>query len=164
MAQIILHNLSDTNRLGHMLAEAVATCGIAALLLRGPLGSGKTTLTRALVEAMPGRRSGRGGQPFVHALQLLPYPTLPVIHSDLYRSPGSLPDEIAEGLDNPQILSVLEWSEYLPEAEMPQDYLDISVQPCEESRLLTLQAHGPIATELLRHLRRNWPVDSPDHG
>ena len=46
MAQIILHNLSDTNRLGHMLAEAVDTCGIAALLLRGPLGSGKTTLTR----------------------------------------------------------------------------------------------------------------------
>ena len=163
MAQIILHNLSDTNRLGHMLAEAVSTCGIAALLLRGPLGSGKTTLTRSLVEAMPGGDQAEVGSPSFTLCNY--YPTQPpVMHSDLYRSPGSLPDEIAEGLDNPQILSVLEWSEYLPEAEMPQDYLDISLQPCEESRLLTLQAHGPIAAELLRHLRRNWPVDSPDHG
>ena len=163
MAQITLHNLSETERLGAMLAEAVGSCGIAALLLRGPLGSGKTTLTRALVEALPGGDQAEVASPSFTLCNYYPT-TPPVMHCDLYRSPGSLPDEIAEGLDNPRILSVLEWSEYLPEAEMPQDYLDISLQPCEESRLLTLQAHGPIAEELLRHLRRKWPVDSPDHG
>lgn len=163
MPQITLTSLSETQRLGLMLAEAIASCGIAALLLRGPLGSGKTTLTRALVEALPGGDQAEVASPSFTLCNY--YPTKPpVMHSDLYRSPGSLPDEIAEGMDNPQILSVLEWSEYLPAAEMPQDYLDISLQPCEESRLLTLQAHGPIAEELLRHLRREWPVDSPDHG
>ena len=163
MAQITLHDLSETERFGRLLAQAVCSCGIAALLLRGPLGSGKTTLTRALVEALPGGDQAEVGSPSFTLCNY--YPTQPpVIHSDLYRSPGSLPDEIAEGLDNPQILSVLEWSEYLPEAEMPQDYLDISLQPCEESRLLTLQAHGPVADGLLRHLRQFWPVDSSAHG
>ena len=163
MAQIILRNLSDTNRLGHMLAEAVSTCGIAALLLRGPLGSGKTTLTRSLVEAMPGGDQAEVASPSFTLCNYYPT-TPPVMHCDLYRSPGSLPDEIAEGLDKPEIFSILEWSEYLPAAEMPQDYLDILLQPCEESRLLTLQAHGPVADGLLRHLRQFWPVDSSAHG
>ena len=163
MAQITLHNLSETERLGAMLAEAVGRCGIAALLLRGPLGSGKTTLTRALVEALPGGDQAEVASPSFTLCNYYPT-TPPVMHCDLYRSPGSLPDEIAEGLDRPEIISVLEWSEYLPEAEMPQDYLDISLQPCEESRLLTLQAHGPVADGLLRHLRLHWPVDSFAHG
>ena len=163
MAQISLNNLAETNRLGLLLAEAIASCGIAALLLRGPLGSGKTTLTRALVEALPGGDQAEVGSPSFTLCNYYPT-TPPIIHSDLYRSPGSLPDEIAEGLDRPEIFSILEWSEYLPEAEMPQDYLDISLQPCEESRLLTLQAHGPVADGLLRHLRQFWPVDSSAHG
>ena len=163
MAQISLNNLAETNRLGLLLAEAIASCGIAALLLRGPLGSGKTTLTRALVEALPGGDQAEVGSPSFTLCNHYPT-TPPIIHSDLYRSPGSLPDEIAEGLDKPQIFSILEWSEYLPAAEMPQDYLDISLQPCEESRLLTLQAHGPVADGLLRHLRLHWPVDSFAHG
>ena len=163
MAQITLRNLSETERLGAMLAEAVGSCGIAALLLRGPLGSGKTTLTRALVEALPGGDQAEVASPSFTLCNYYPT-TPPVMHCDLYRSPGSLPDEIAEGLDRPEIFSVLEWSEYLPEAEMPQDYLDISLQPCEVSRQLTLQAHGPIAAKLLRHLRQTWPVDSSAHG
>ena len=163
MAQITLRNLAETTRLGALLAEAVTTYGIAALLLRGPLGSGKTTLTRMLVEALPGGDQAEVASPSFTLCNYYPT-TPPVMHCDLYRSPGSLPDEIAEGLDRPEIFSILEWAEYLPGAEMPQDYLDISVQPCEESRLLTLQAHGSIAEKLLRHLRRQWPVDSSAHG
>ena len=163
MAQITLHDLTETGRFGAIMAEGISLCGIAALLLRGPLGSGKTTMTRALVEALPGGDQAEVASPSFTLCNYYPT-TPPVMHCDLYRSPGSLPDEIAEGLDRPEIFSVLEWSEYLPEAEMPQNYLDISLQPCEESRLLTLQAHGPVADGLLRHLRQFWPVDSSAHG
>jgi tRNA threonylcarbamoyladenosine biosynthesis protein TsaE len=158
MAQITLSSLSETCRLGVMLAEGISCCGIAALLLRGPLGSGKTTLTRAIVESLPGGDIAEVASPsFTICNQ---YPTTPqILHCDLYRCPNSLPDEVLDGLDNPKVLTVLEWSEYLPEAEIPQDYLDILLQPCEESRRLTLQAHGKNAAELLRHLRRNWPME-----
>ena len=54
MARIILHDLSETHRLGGIMAEAVAASGATALLFSGPLGSGNTTLARALVEALPG--------------------------------------------------------------------------------------------------------------
>ena len=36
---------------------------------------------------------------------------------------------------------------------------EIDLPPCEEGRLLTLQAHGPKAEGIVRHLRRIWPVE-----
>lgn len=73
MAVVTLHSLADTRRLGRLLAAGLRELGPVALLLRGPLGSGKTTLTAALTAALPGRRSGRSGQPLLHHLQLLPH-------------------------------------------------------------------------------------------
>lgn len=157
MARITLHDLSETRRLGGIMAAAVAACGPTALLLRGPLGSGKTTFARALVESLPGGDLAEVASPSFTLCNYYPT-TPPVLHCDLYRCPGSPPEELMEGLDDPQTLTLLEWSEYLPPEELPQDYLDISLQPCEESRLLTLQAHGPKAEGLVRHLRRTWPV------
>ena len=86
--------------------RAATLSGIAALLLRGPLGSGKTTLTRALVEALPGGDQAEVASPSFTLCNYYPT-TPPVMHCDLYRSPGSLPDEIAEGLDKPEIFSIL---------------------------------------------------------
>ena len=159
MAQITLRTLEDTRRLGGLVAEALSRCGIAALLLRGPLGSGKTTLTRAIVESMPDGDIAEVASPSFTLCNHYPT-TPPVVHCDLYRCPGSLPDEIFDALERPEVLTVLEWSEYLPQTEMPQDYLDISLQPCEEERRLTLQAHGPNAAELLHYLRQAWPADA----
>jgi len=158
MARIILHDLSETHRLGGIMAEAVAASGATALLFSGPLGSGKTTLARALVEALPGGDMAEVASPSFTLCNHYPT-TPPVLHCDLYRCPGSLPEELADGLDDPKTLTLLEWSEYLPHGELPQDYLDISLQACEEGRLLTLQAHGPKAEGIVRHLRRIWPVE-----
>ena len=43
MAGIRLDNLEETRRLGRWLADHLPGSGVRALLLRGPLGSGKTT-------------------------------------------------------------------------------------------------------------------------
>ncbi len=157
MAVLKLAGLEDTTRLGQWLAQSLPACpALRALLLRGPLGSGKTTLTRALVEALPGGASAEVASPSFTVCNH--YPTSPpVLHCDLYRSGSSLPDELAEGLDDPAVLTIVEWAEYLPKAELPEEYLDISFESCEESRLLLMQAHGHSATALLGSLRAVWP-------
>lgn len=157
MAVLKLAGLEDTARLGHWLAESLSACpALRALLLRGPLGSGKTTFTRALVEALPGGASAEVASPSFTVCNHYPT-TPPVLHCDLYRNGASLPDELAEGLDDPAVLNIVEWAEYLPEAELPEEYLDISFKPCEENRLLIMQAHGHSATALLGSLRAVWP-------
>ena len=88
MAVVTLHSLADTRRLGRLLAAGLRELGPVALLLRGPLGSGKTTLTAALTAALPGGDLAEVGSPSFTICNYYPT-TPPVLHADLYRSPGS---------------------------------------------------------------------------
>ncbi len=152
----MLRNLEETRRMGRWLAAHLPGSGVRALLLRGPLGSGKTTLTSALVQALPGGGAAEVASPSFTMCNHYPT-TPPVLHCDLYRGAGGLPDEILDGLENPAVLTVVEWAEYLPTADLPEEILDISLQACEVSRLLTLKAHGSGAAALLQDLRAQWP-------
>ena len=131
MAGIRLDNLEETRRLGRWLADHLPGSGVRALLLRGPLGSGKTTLTSALVQALPG--GDKAKQPALPSHSVITTPTTPaVLHCDLYRSVGGLPDEILDGLEDPAVLTVVEWAEYLSPADLPEEILDISLKACEK--------------------------------
>ena len=88
-------------QLGRALNEQYAEGGeqVHIILFYGDLGSGKTTFTRGFIEALPGGENAEVSSP-----SFLPlcnsYPTTPsVIHCDLYRSEGALPDEVDEALD-----------------------------------------------------------------
>ena len=156
MAVVTLHSLADTRRLGRLLAAGLRELGPVALLLRGPLGSGKTTLTAALTAALPGGDLAEVGSPSFTICNYYPT-TPPVLHADLYRSPGSPPEELEEALDDGRSQVILEWAEYLPPQLLPEEYLDISVDACEKGRLVTLTAHGPRAVALLRQTCGQWP-------
>ncbi|MDR2820869.1 MAG: tRNA (adenosine(37)-N6)-threonylcarbamoyltransferase complex ATPase subunit type 1 TsaE [Desulfovibrio sp.] len=152
MAGIVLRNLEDTCTLARFLAEELRRCSsVRALLLRGPLGSGKTTFTTALVRALPNGEQAETGSPSFTLCNH--YPTAPpVMHCDLYRSHDGAPDEILEGLENGTALIIVEWAEYLPLSDLPNEFLDITFKPCEKSILLTMRSHGHDAAELLRNL------------
>lgn len=158
MARLTLHTLEDTRRLGLLLARAILELRPTPLLLRGGLGSGKTTLVRALVAALPGGGEAEVASPsFTLCHQ---YPTRPpVLHCDLYRCPGAGPEELLDALDGGSTLVILEWAEHLPQADCPQDYLDFLLEPCDEMRLLTLRACGARATALLQRLESLWAED-----
>lgn len=154
MLHLTLATLQDTERLGALLAETLRASSCRALLMRGDLGSGKTTLTRALVARLPG---GSGAEVSSPSFTLCNhYPTQPpVVHCDLYRG-GGVPDELDEALDDGRSLVLVEWAERLPEAALPHDFLDIRWQTCKSRRLVTLSATGPAAADALARLSAAW--------
>ena len=87
-------------QLGRALNEQYAEGGeqVHIILFYGDLGSGKTTFTRGFIEALPGGENAEVSSPSFTLCNS--YPTTPsVIHCDLYRSEGALPDEVDEALD-----------------------------------------------------------------
>lgn len=154
---LTLASLGDTRRLGRLLAAALREDPAVRLcLLHGDLGSGKTTLTRAVVESLPGGDRAEISSPTFTLCNS--YPTRPpVLHADLYRCPAGAPDELWDALDDGESLCFVEWGEALPEADLPKEYLDICLNSCEDKHLVTLRARGPAARRLVERLQEGWP-------
>lgn len=154
---LMLASLDDTRRLGRLLAAALREDPAVRLcLLHGDLGSGKTTLTRAVVESLPGGDRAEISSPTFTLCNS--YPTRPpVLHADLYRCPAGAPDELWDALDDGESLCFVEWGEALPAADLPKEYLDICLNSCEDKYLVTLRARGPAARRLVERLQEGWP-------
>ncbi len=154
--QKTLTTLQDTEAMAQRLASCLSqqwkdtgSLPVHALLFKGDLGSGKTTFTRALVQALPGGQEAEVSSPSFTLCNA--YKTQPkILHADLYRCMHSLPEEVWEALDSSDTLSLIEWSEHLPDAALPEDYLDISLKICQKSRLLEAHAVGPKAQQVLK--------------
>ncbi len=129
-------------------------CPLEAIFLQGDLGSGKTTFTRAFVQALPLGDTAEISSPSFTLCNS--YATVPtVLHCDLYRCGTLFPDDVWEGLENEQTLCIIEWAEYVPSevlnAENTQhNYLYIHLKICDEGRLLDVFAHGKLAGMLVQ--------------
>jgi len=142
MLEFRIHDLGGMAALGRALAECLrADPSLRCILLRGALGSGKTTFTRFLVEALPGGDKAEIASPSFTLCNVYPT-TPPVLHCDLYRTGGAVPDELSETLDVGDMAVVVEWAEHLPVAELPQDFLDIFFQVCDAFRLVCITVHS----------------------
>ena len=142
MARVRLASLEATERFGRLRAQYLPASGVRVLLLRGGLGSGKTTLTAALARALPGGTEAEVSSPSFTLCNI--YPTAPpVVHCDLYRSPGHAPEELEDALDAGGALAVVEWADSLDAALLPEDFLDISFKMEDDARLLLLTGAGP---------------------
>ena len=117
------------------------------LLLRGPLGSGKTFLVRALVAALPGGEHAEVGSPSFNLFNI--YPTSPeTIHVDLYRTaPDRIDDHVLEFLEQHRRLVAVEWAENLP-GNFRQEHCLTLEWPADRSRKVRLRACGSGATAL----------------
>lgn len=145
-----LENEAETGAFARRVAPCfVATRGIVTLT--GPLGAGKTTFVRALLNAL-----GHHGPVKSPTYTLVePYPDLavPVYHFDCYRFAD--PEEFRwGGFDEyfqPENLCLVEWPEkahpYLPS---PDWQVRITIE-ATGSRLLTLGACSTAA-------KRQWPA------
>ena len=153
MIEFRIHDLGHMAALGRALADCLrAEPSLRCILLRGELGSGKTTLSRFLVEALPGGDRAEISSPSFTLCNV--YPTAPpVLHCDLYRAGSAVPDELSETLDAGDMAVLVEWAEYLPFSQLPQDFLDICFQVCEGYRLVCVEMHSSSRARLERLLR-----------
>ncbi|MDR1125129.1 MAG: tRNA (adenosine(37)-N6)-threonylcarbamoyltransferase complex ATPase subunit type 1 TsaE [Deltaproteobacteria bacterium] len=100
------------------------------LLLQGGLGAGKTTLTRFLVESLPGGERAEVSSPSFTLCNSYAC-ELPVLHFDLYRlAPGQWDDDLAEALEmaeNGDLLLIIEWPERISNSLLPAVFLHLNL-------------------------------------
>ncbi len=140
--------------LGQLRLESFSSASqffVPAILLHGELGAGKTTFARAFVHALPCGEEAEVASPsftLCHHYDTQP----PVLHGDLYRVQGYLPEEIAERFDDGRTIVLLEWADLLPIDQRPEGALDIRFEMCQDGRLAKVQVHGALAIRLLENL------------
>lgn len=121
------------------------------VLLEGELGAGKTTFVQGIARGL-----GFDGSVSSKSFVLLgEYPgRVKLYHADLYRleDPEEVLDLALEEVSADGAL-VVEWPERAPDA-LPEEHLLVRFRvEDEERRLLTFEAHGRRASEILERLR-----------
>ncbi|MEL6861801.1 MAG: tRNA (adenosine(37)-N6)-threonylcarbamoyltransferase complex ATPase subunit type 1 TsaE [Pseudomonadota bacterium] len=133
-----LNTLSETAALAIKLAPHLKAGDVIAL--RGGLGAGKTTFTRALVSALLGDETDVPS-PTYTLVQTYEGPDFPIYHFDLYRLED--PSEVFElGWDETQNgLAVIEWPDRAGQ-HLPAWRLDLEIEMIGENRTARLAPQG----------------------
>lgn len=152
-----LPSLESTRLFGQRLAAVLADAQPGALFLYGDLGAGKTTLTRHIVEHLPGGHTAEVSSPSFTLCNI--YYTRPRVHHfDLYRlKPGMIEASLEESLDDSSVLTIVEWPDRIANADLPENGLICRLTgslPCDgEGRKAELSAIGSQGEHYLRLLR-----------
>lgn len=136
---LFLPSEEATDALGIRLARHLARGD--TILLTGPIGAGKSQLSRAIIRARLGRMEDVPSPTFT-LVQTYDAPDADIWHADLYRL--SHPDEVFElGLEEAfsTAICLIEWPERLgPYA--PADAIHISLSPEGEGRRAVISFAG----------------------
>ncbi|HEX4606828.1 MAG TPA: tRNA (adenosine(37)-N6)-threonylcarbamoyltransferase complex ATPase subunit type 1 TsaE [Urbifossiella sp.] len=129
---LAIPDLAATEAFGRRLGELLFPGAVIALV--GPLGAGKTHLTRAIAEGLGVRNPAAVNSPTFVLIQEYPA-RLPVYHFDAYRLSG--PREFAElGVDEyfrGDGVCVVEWADKV-EPTLPAEHLRIEITVVDENR------------------------------
>ena len=103
-------DIDSLKKIGHEIGQSLL--GGECIELIGDVGAGKTTLTRAIAEGL-GVDEDVQSPSFTISRQYPARDNLLLVHYDFYRlaDPGIMAYELTETLEDPQIITVIEWAE-----------------------------------------------------
>ncbi|AEK39250.1 tRNA (adenosine(37)-N6)-threonylcarbamoyltransferase complex ATPase subunit type 1 TsaE [Amycolatopsis mediterranei] len=132
----------DTMEFGRSLGRSLRAGDL--VLLAGPLGAGKTTLTRGIADGLG--VGGRVSSPTFVLARVHPAGSagVPLVHVDAYRLGGDLSqlDDLDLDTDLERSAIVVEWGEGSAE-RLSEDYLVVRLDRREDDvREITLEPHG----------------------
>ncbi|EHK88461.1 tRNA (adenosine(37)-N6)-threonylcarbamoyltransferase complex ATPase subunit type 1 TsaE [Saccharomonospora azurea] len=115
------------------------------VLLAGPLGAGKTTMTRGIADGMG--VSGRVSSPTFVLARVHPAREagVPLVHVDAYRLGGDLAqlDDLDLDTELERAALVVEWGEGVAERLVEDDYLVVRLdRRPDDVRVVELEPHG----------------------
>ena len=147
---IVSHSLTQTQRLGSKLADLLGPGDV--VLLRGPLGAGKTSFTQGIAQGL-GVAAVVNSPTFVLARQYAG--RLPLYHMDYYRL--ERPAEPAElGFEEyfyGSGVSVIEWPERA--TGLPITYFGVTLKIVNDTkRGIVFEPHGERYEQILVDFRR----------
>lgn len=157
---IDLPDLTATERLGCHLGSLL-TAG-TTIALNGPLGAGKTHLTRAIAEGLNVVNPALVNSPTFVLIQEYPA-RLPIYHFDAYRlkNPAEFESLGTDEYFQSGGVCIVEWAEKVTWS-LPDDRLEITIDITgPTARRLTITATGPIAARILESI---GPLESPSAG
>jgi tRNA threonylcarbamoyladenosine biosynthesis protein TsaE len=112
IVDILTKSPEDTQKIGLEIAQSLSIPGV--VLLRGALGTGKTTLTRGIAQGLGMDDPNLVSSPSFTLVNIY-HGTCPIYHVDLYRLDG-VRDLYSIGLDDffaKEGVTIIEWSERL---------------------------------------------------
>jgi tRNA threonylcarbamoyladenosine biosynthesis protein TsaE len=132
----------DTVDFGRSLGRTLRAGDL--VLLAGPLGAGKTVLTRGIADGLG--VSGRVSSPTFVLARVHPAGEagVPLVHVDAYRLGGDLSqlDDLDLDADLDRSAVVVEWGEGTAE-RLSEDYLIVRLERRDDDvRVVTLEPHG----------------------
>ena len=136
----VLPTVEDTERLGEQLASLFRPGDL--VVLAGPLGAGKTALTRGIGRALDVREPV--SSPTFVIARVHGGGRLPLVHVDAYRLGGPADvDDLDLDVTQADSVTVVEWGQGLVE-QLADEHLEVRLDRREdEVRTAVLVPHGP---------------------
>lgn len=146
------YNEDDMRQLARKVAQELR--GGEVIELVGDVGAGKTTFTKALAANL-GVEDVVQSPTFTISNRYDASNNLILVHYDFYRlsDPGIMRDELTETVQDPQTITVLEWSEIVADV-LPTDHLTIELVPVTDTtRKVIFTAGGTKSKAILEKLQ-----------
>ena len=131
-SRILSRSPEETQKAGFEIGKSLSVPGL--VLLRGALGTGKTTLTRGIAQGLGLNDPGLVNSPSFTLVNIY-HGNCPIYHVDLYRLQGGR-DLYSIGLDDflgREGITIVEWSERLSEAFV-DDALVVEIEDAGDDR------------------------------
>ncbi|MBI2009416.1 tRNA (adenosine(37)-N6)-threonylcarbamoyltransferase complex ATPase subunit type 1 TsaE [Candidatus Saccharibacteria bacterium] len=159
--QTVSTSSDDTQRLGQLLGRLIKSPEI--IELRSDLGGGKTTFVKGLARGLGSKDTVTSPSFTLNRIYQLKG-NKQVHHYDFYRlsEAGIMSDELAESLQDPNVVTVMEWSDIVQNI-LPKKHLIIKFMPTANDpnvRKITI-SYPESKIGLMGQLETNWTEIKP---